>query len=418
MRLMPTSFLLACFAITGAAPQARAQAEADAKTLAAACNQFAADLHAKLAVNGPPTCSPTSIAMALTMLLPGARGTTADELRTALHLPAEFTGTRLHAAAARLLDDLGIRTPRQDAESTQLQVTNDLWTARELKAVPAFAAVLRESFAAGHHTVDFAGDPPAALATINRHVAKATRDRIPELLTPDLVTRDTRVVLTNTIWLKAAWLHAFAERGTRPAPFHLDDGSTAEVPTMAVADEFGYAESDAWQCVVLPFDDSSLGFELVLPKAGTTLVAAEAALLRGEPGQKAAETRVLVKLPRFKIAAAHRLRAVLQELGVRTAFGAGADFSGIAAERLMVDDVVHQTWIQVDEKGCEAAGATAVVLKRGGRAGKAIEFVADRPFAFTLRDRRTGLVLFVGRVVDPRQAPDAAAPAKSAGTKG
>jgi serpin B len=155
----------------------------------------------------------------------------------------------------------------------------------------------------------------------------------------------------------------------------------------------------------------------VLPKAGGKLVDVETALLRGDVTKAVAQEQVAVRLPSFKIAGTHRLREVLLALGVRAAFGA-ADFSGIAEERLTVYDVVHQTWIQVDEKGCEAAGATAVVMKLGGRPPAATKtFVADRPFAFTLRDRTTGLVLFIGRVDDPRTGADAAPPMQ-APTKG
>ncbi len=420
MRTATTTTFLALLAATTTAQDAAT----DAKTLATACNRFAADLHAAMAPNGAPTASPGSIAIALCMLLPGARGETAAELQKALHLPVEFTGDRLHVAAARMLDDLGIRTPRPDAESTVLKVTNDLWTARSFEVVPAYAELLRTSFAASHHSVDFAGDPQAARAAINAHVKTHTNGRIPELVPVDLIGRDTRVVLTNAIWLKAAWLHAFAERGTKPAPFHFADGSSADVPTMQIANEFAFAENDAWQCVVLPFDDHALVCEVILPRAGHTLTEAEAVLLQGTHLATLAEARVHVKLPRFRTMGSCRLREALLALGIRSAFG-GADFSGIATnEPLVVGDVVHQTWIQVDEKGAEAAGATAVVLKRGGEAAKPVHtFTADRPFAFTLRDRRTGLVLFLGRVDDPRATaatvpPMKAKPPKSAPSRG
>lgn len=386
----------------------------DAKLLAAACNQFAVDLHGRLAAKGAPTASPGSIALALLMVVPGARGDTEKELIAVLRLPDELRGDRLHRAAKDLIAGLAI-APKGKGEPAQLRIVNDLWAQSGYPILPDYSGLLRSSYGAAAHDVPFATDPDGARRKINAHIADATNQRIPELLTPDLVSRDTCVVLTNAIWLKAAWQNAFPEGRTKPATFTLGSGAAVEVPTMHTGETFAYAETDAWQCVVLPFAGCDVVAEFVLPRPGKALADAERALLAGEHEKLLAAEHVQVALPKFRTTGSHRLREVLMALGLRAAFASGADFTGITARReLIIDDVVHQTWIQVDEAGAEAAAATAVVMKRGSAAGpgKQKVFAADRPFAFTLRDRGTGLVLFVARVEDPRVAPAAAQAAR------
>lgn len=387
-------------------PAAAAQDAADdARAFANACNGFAADLHRELAANGSPTVSPASIGLALAMLLPGARGPTADELTALLHLPAGLRGDRLHAAIARLRTDVGISgTPAADAPV--LRLTNDLWLRQDFPVAASYSRALQTAFAASEHLVDFRRDADAARATINAAIAKATNDRIPELVPSGTLTPDTRLVLTNAIWLKGAWLCPFKPSATKDAPFHLAGGTTVQVPTMRLHERLAYAGTDNWQCVALPFQGGTLRCEIVLPRPGKSLAAAERAMLSGEHLPALAETTVGVALPRFRVAAAHRLREPLQALGLRAATTAGkADFTGITPhEPLFVGDVVHQTWIQVDEAGAEAAAATAVVMRTGAemRPQQVEAFTADRPFSLVLRHVGTGLVLFVARVDDPR----------------
>jgi serpin B len=389
-----------------------AQAAADAKALAACCNRFAAALHERFAAQGAPTASPASIALVLCMLLPGAAGDTKAELEQVLQLPEDLRGARLHAAAKNLLAELGIGgAPAHEAVT--LRLANDLWTQPEFRVLSAYSTQLRDAFGSQQHAVDFRKDPAAARTRINAHVAEITNDRIPELLPADVVTAATRVVLTNAIWLKAPWFHEFTRAATQPAPFTLTDGTKVDVPTMRTTAHFAWAEAPTWQCVALPFAGGRFVCELVVAEPGA-LPAAERELLAGRITAKLATEDVAVHLPRFRVAAARRLRETLQQLGLAAAFDpARADFTGISPERgFVLDEVVHQTWIQVDEDGAEAAAATAAVMRVTAAVNPTQPKVwkGDRPFAFVLRDRATGLILFVGRVDDPRHAPGAAQP--------
>lgn len=406
----PIPLFASLFATTLLLPTPAQTPPTDAQRLASACNEFAADLHRQLARSGPPTCSPGSIAIALLMLLPGAGGTTADEIATVLHLPEDLRGTAMQRAAKTLLQETGLlRGSAQRENETPLVITNDLWVQQGFELVPAYTQVLRDSFAAASRRVDFARDAEAARATINAAVAEATNQRIRELVPPGFVTDLTRVVLTNALWFRAGWQHAFPASSTADLPFALGDGTRVTVPTMRQTGHFGYAENDAWQALSLPFATGDIEFEVVVPRDGHDLADAERALLRRSYGTLRGES-VDVELPRFAVRAAPKLRETLEALGMRAAFDAGrADFSAMDPDdRIVVDEVVHETWIRVDEAGCEAAAATAVVLKERGvavpREPKA--FRADRPFAFGLRDRSTGLLLFVARVDDPRGAAD------------
>lgn len=399
---IPT-FLLAAASLFAQEPK---PVPADAKLLAAACNRFGAALHAQLQPASNPTLSPASIALALLLLEPGARGTTHDELVQLLQLPAELRGKRLHDAAHALLQASSLApTGKPDPDAPTLRLANDLWNQQGNQLGRDYVQVLRQSLLAGQHEVDFHGDPEAARQRINAHVAEATNDRIRELLPKDLIDAATELVLTNALWLKGAWLYPFAKGGTADEPFHLAPGESVAVPTMHVIEEFAFAESAQWQAVVLPFAGGTLQAEFLVPKQGTELAVAERLLLAGEHLPTLQQARVHVQLPRFRTASRHRLKAPLQALGLRAAFdGEKVDFRGITpTNRLVVADVVHQTWVQCDETGVEAAAATAVVMKRTSAPGGLPEhFVADRPFAFVLRDVRTDLVLFAGRVTDPR----------------
>lgn len=398
MRAILTTLLCSALGLPAQGPSP------DARLLAEAANRFAADLHGKLGKSAAPTCAPGSIAIALWMLLPGARGETAEEIATALHLPAELRGERLHAAAGELVRSLRSAPGRNPEKTTVCELVDDSFVQQGFALVPAYTNLLEATFGAHATAVDFVADPDAARAKINQHLQTLTHDRIRDLLTEDDVTVDTRLVLTNALWCKGPWVHAFPAANTKPGPFTRGDGSVVEVPRMQVGATLPWAAGEHWIAVSLPLAGRQFTVDCVLPKAGQPLAVAEAALLAGQVVPAFAPAGVDVTLPKFTVKQKHRLREALMAMGVKAAFRPGAaDFSGLdASNSLVLHDVVHEAFVAADEAGFEAAAATAVVLMRGGRPPKERqEFVADRPFAFALRDTRTGLLLFVGRVEDP-----------------
>jgi serpin B len=206
----------------------------------------------------------------------------------------------------------------------------------------------------------------------------------------------------NAIYLKAPWLTAFTAEATKPGTFTRADGSTVEVPLMQTGDTMRYAEGTGWRAVEIPYIGGSLAMTVIVPD---DLAAYEQALTADQLASitgALAERPVSLTFPKFSIETKAQLADVLGALGMPTAFSDAADFSGITtAEQLQISDVIHQANIDVDEKGTEAAAATAVVMRAGAAPAEPVTMKVDRPFLFALRDVPTGAILFLGRVADP-----------------
>jgi serpin B len=378
----------------------------EARVVAGAVNGLAGDLHPRLAQGETNMAfSPASIALALAMTSGGARGRTADEMNAVLHLGDDPDGARsLLGREQRLL-------VARTSETVRLAIANRLFGERTYVFVRAFLEWTAEQYAAPLETVDFVGAFEAARGRVNGWVAEQTLDRIPEILPAGSVSADTRLVLANAIYFKGKWSLEFQESATRPRTFTRADGTTAEVPMMEAEAEFAYAERDGTQLLELPYDGGELSMIVVLPSPGQ---APDPWLTSGNLERLDALSRrkVEVRLPRFRIdpPAPRKLNDDLVALGMVRAFQAdAAEFEGLAdppdaGDRLFVSAVFHRAFVEVNEEGTEAAAATAVVMALRGRVLEEPErprFHADRPFLFLIRENRTGLILFVGRVGDP-----------------
>jgi serpin B len=388
---------------------ATALTDDEARIVAAAVNGLAGDLHPRLAEGQTNLAfSPASIALALGMTSGGARGETAAELNTLLHLGDDPDRARaLLGREQRLLVTAA-------SDSHKLAIANRLFGERSFSLRQEFLDWTATQFAAPLEPVDFRGAPEPARARINGWVAEQTADRIPEILPAASIDGETRLVLVNAIYFKGQWLLQFEERATRPRPFHRADGTAVEVPMMARTARLRFANRGGTKLLELPYAGDELSMVVILPPEGQSpdpwLTAANLEGIGRLPLQE-----VEVWLPRFKIdpPAPTRLNPVLEALGMRRAFVPGAaEFEGIAeptdpADKLFVSAVFHRAFVEVNEEGTEAAAATAVTMMRTGGAmddaGPA-RFHADRPFLFLIREQRTGLVLFVGRVGDPSAA--------------
>lgn len=368
---------------------------------------FTADLYGTVAstrTGGNVVCAPYSVGLALAMTRAGAGSTTADEMDAVLHAPHPRPGaldsglnTVDQTLAGRYQDGDGVKQPR-------LTTANALWTHLDLGLRPGFRDTLAGYYGAAPHPVDFRNAPEAARQEINTWVSDRTNAKIPELLRSDAVSPDTTLILTNTTYLKAAWKYPFTATATATAPFTRDDGTVVTVPMMrGPFDRMGYLEGDGWRAVDVPYAGDGLAMAIVMPTRDD-LAAVEAkldatwlaALLTGfRP------TDVQLRLPRWTFRLPVELGAALGSLGMPTAFTAQADFTAMSTDpALHIDDVVHETFIAVDEKGTEAAAASAVII-RPPSVPQGPQFFADRPFLYVIHDRLTGVPLFLGRVHDP-----------------
>jgi serpin B len=371
-------------------------------------NAFGADLYGWLTREaGNIVISPASVAIALAMTREGAGGTTATEMDAVLH---NEDPTGLATAMNGLSTALESRSgtfPGSDGEDAEvlLSIANSLWAQDGLAFEQPFLDVLAEEYGAGVRVVDYEEDPEAARVDINAWVAGETSERIPELIPEGMITQDTRLTLVNAVYLLADWALPFTAEATADGPFTLDDGSPVTVPFMHQEAQFLYAEGDGWQAVQLPYVGDQLAMLVVVPEPGGLGVVEDglAAGFLDEAVTGLADQRVVLTLPKWDTESHVQLRQALSELGMPTAFSDGADFSGMTTEaELAVQDVVHQANITVDEKGTEAAAATAVVVGvTSAPVDEPVVVTADRPFLFVLRDVETGAILFLGRVVDP-----------------
>jgi len=380
-------------------------AEPDEAALVKGNSHFALDLYARLrARDGNVFFSSYSISNALAMTYAGARGQTATQMAAALRFPMD--GDRLHQSFAKVNRDVNAAGSKGGAE---MQVANALWTQTGLATLPAFQATVKNLYGAGLTPLDFKRTPEKARMTINAWVEQQTRDRIKDLIPEGVLNSDTRVVLTNAIYFKGKWKYAFPEAATRNDKFTLSTGKAIDdVPLMSQQRRFRYLDGGSFQALALPYDADQQSMIVFLPKRADGLAELEKALTAARLADWLAQLAVQeveVTLPRFKVAAEFQLKDALTALGMPLAFSRNADFSGIATgEPLSLSAVVHKAYVDVNEKGTEAAAATAAIV--GTTSFREPEprhvFRADHPFFFVIRDNGTGSLLFAGRLVNPQ----------------
>jgi serpin B len=387
------------------AMSAERSATTAADAVVAGDNQFAVDIYRQLDRQQPGKnlfCSPTSISLALAMAAAGARGPTQTEMAEVLHLGGDLPQSHEHFH--KLLQQWNSADAKRPY---QLRVANRLWGQQGFAIQPEFLELTRRTYDAEMSQLDFA-NAAAASRTINAWVERQTADKIRQLISPSLLDRDTRLVLTNAVYFKGQWLKPFDKRATQEQDFSLSAEQKVRVPLMHQKAALGYREDAALAVLELPYAGGDLSMAVLLPKTVDGLAEMEKSLslaqLRSLLAGLAAQD-VQVWLPRFKMEISFELKATLEALGMKHAFTADADFSGIsAAEKLAISAVVHKAYVDVNEEGTEAAAATGVIMNRMAvmRPRPIPVFRADHPFLFVIRDMRSGSILFMGRVLDPR----------------
>jgi len=384
----------------------------DAANAATAINAFGMDLYRAMAADAENlVISPASIALALGMARPGARGDTAAEMDAVLREVASDE----HAAWLNALDQAlaarnGTFTDASNKEAdVALRIANATFAQAGFPLEQAYLDALAARFGSGLQLVDFMADPEAARVLINDWVAEQTDDRIEELLAEGVLTPLTRLALVNAIYLKAQWHTPFDDERTEDAPFTTADGATVMVPTMATDIPMGYADGAGWRAVELPYVGESLAMTVIVPDDLEAFEAELDADLITTISESLERQKVVLTLPRFSVDTQASLGDLLKALGMPTPFDPDlADFSRMSplGDDLYISAVIHQANIDVDEYGTEAAAATAVIVSAtSGPQSDPLTLNVDRPFLFALRDTLTGAVLFLGRVTDPSPIP-------------
>jgi len=393
--------LTACFAMGHRQESTESTGEVQVQLAVDVSNQFCFELYEKLKENGGNIFfSPFSITMAMAMVFEGARGWTSGEMLDVFKFPGdEKTRLESFSAVYHLVN-------KKDAKYT-LHTANALWIQKDYKILPDYIKKIKEYYYGSVENVDFIHALEQARQTINTWVEKKTNNRIKNLFPPGSLNSNSRLVITNAVYFKGKWVKQFDKELTRDEDFWITEERSVKVPMMRMTDPqsmFNYGETESLQILELPYEGDALSMIILLPRAKDLRL-----IENGLNEEKFKEylsllspNRVSVFLPRFTFENRYELTKILCELGMPNAFSPHADFSGIDGSRnLFIQTVVHQSYVDVNEEGTEAAAATGVAVGITAVRPKIPVFRADHPFIFVIQEKGTGNILFMGRVVEP-----------------
>lgn len=355
--------------------------------------------------------SPFSIFTALAMVYAGARGSTANQMEQTLHIPLEQH--QFHMALKNLL-----RILRNDEsfKDTVLSIANLLCIKEGYDLLEKFLWTIEDNYNAPIWKLDFSLGVESC-AKINAWVSEQTRGKIKNII--DSIDTEMRLILINAIYFKGMWENTFDKQYTKDEHFTLISDEKLVVPMMHQTKNFSYLEDEQFQILEMPYKANlifgkreQISMVIFLPKQSNSLSELEPLLtiqkiedyfsrLREQYAQK-----VKVFFPRFTINMKYKLRKYLLDLGITEAFTKNADFSGISKEPIIfISDIIHKTFVEVNERGTEAAAVTAMRVV-GASIGPRKEppiFRADHPFLFIIQDLQTKTILFIGKLMNPKE---------------
>ncbi len=388
----------------------RARASANPETAGSAITSFGFDLFSaarRSASNedGPLnlTVSPASVATALAMLEPGTVEDAQGQLRSLL---AITNADRFHASMNSLQENLATREPGDFGEGDPGEVTMRIANAAYLQRGYPFEEPYLETIGANYgpvlYEVDFSRDPDAVARGINDFVADATEQQITDLIADGVIDPTTVLALVNALYFKASWLDPFDAAETSSDNFTRLDESTVGIEMMRGSSSSS-AEGDGWVGATKSYT-GGLSAQFILPDEDRfDEVSADLSSVFDEY-EANRTTGADLEVPLFETRSAVELDAALQALGLTAPYQAGGLLGIAPDERLIVDKVIHETFVAMDEQGTEAAAATVVLgVLLSGPPSPPVPVTLDRPFLYRIIDQETGATLFIGQVVDPTQ---------------
>ncbi|XP_077209520.1 serpin B11-like [Paroedura picta] len=364
--------------------------------------------------------SPFSITAALGMVLLGARGKTAEQMKKVLHFnkitgsgdtadsPAEGPPCdKLHDYVKMLLEAMN-----QHSKKYTLSIANRLYGAKQYEFHQQFLRCTKEVYGAELERVDFELALEESIKKINSWVEGQTNGKIKDLLHPDSVDPSAALVLVNAIYFKGMWSKKFEKTDTEEKPFWINANQSKNVQMMYQEHEFNWTtiRNPYIKVLELSYDQQELSMIILLPgtKGAVDQVVKDltyTALQQWTSSSNMQKQRIRVSLPKFKLETKYELRITLESLGMRDVFiNEKADLSGMSKSQLLVSKVIHQAYVEVNEEGTEAAGSTGVVI------GPPVastdipilpEFTVDHPFLFCIRHNKTQTILFCGKFASP-----------------
>ncbi len=356
-------------------------------------NAFAFDLFRQVLINNADEknifISPLSVSIALGMAWNGANGETKAEMATALKMSG-MTEDEINEYYQIMLTAL----PEVDP-STKLNIANSLWYRTGFPVKDEYLKVNSDYFNAEVRELDFA--KPDALSIINGWCAEKTNNLIKNPL--DKISADAMMYLINAIYFKGIWVKKF-EKDTYKANFYAEGGNTVQVDMMQQKDTFGYREDEMAQYLDLPYGNKAFSMTVILPREGKTTDEVLETLdtekwnniINGFSSHE-----VQIYLPKFKTTGKYELKEPLMQMGMVKAFTDQADFSNISDINLLISRIIHSTYCSVDQEGTEAAAVTVVEFELTSMPMNYV-FNANRPFIFVIREKSTGVILFMGKM--------------------
>ena len=341
--------------------------------------------------------SPYSISTAIAMTYEGAGNTTAAQMRQALRFPEDTAVLR--AGNMEILADMA----RKD-KGYELSAANSLWPQDGLILLKEFTGNVEKYYGGTAEAVDYVKDRQKAVDKINWWTSKKTNGKISNIVKPTDVNALTRLILVNAIYFKGTWQTGFKAAMTKKSDFYTSENSKKTVDMMNQEGNFRYALDKDTQVIELPYAGKDISMLVALP-AGRDISKLEAAISYETFKKWTAALRnvkVNVSLPKFLVRCRYSLKQPLIDMGMSQAFDENlADFSGMTGKKdLYISNVIHASFVEVNEKGTEAAASTAVIMMT-----KSFEmnetFKADHPFIFFIYDNKAGNILFMGRISDP-----------------
>jgi serpin B len=374
-----------------------------------ATNTFGAELFRVLATEpGNLVLAPAAIIEALAMARAGSAGSTRQAFDAVLHadLTPNLDGG-LNALSQALAERSGDKRSDTRRGRVDLRLPASVWGQRGTHVKEDLLDLLAADYGTGFRVTAFHADAEGSREVVNNWADEATDGTIKELVPRGEITQYSRFLAAAAANLRAPWQVPFDGQRTRPGAFHRADGQRSDARMMeATSDAFRSARGEGWEAVELPYLGDELALDVIVPT--TTLAELEQSMTAARIDEvataldKSPDEAVAVSLPQFAFTTTHELQDPLTRLGLDVAFTRDADFSGVTSDEVLsLSHVAYQGFIKVDEEGTDPSPDTATAQPTTGTSAGSRRIVVDQPFVFLVRDRPTGSILMIGRVVAP-----------------
>ncbi|HUW93689.1 MAG TPA: serpin family protein [Bacteroidales bacterium] len=370
------------------------------KEVIEAANKFAFDLFVPVITEKKGAenimISPFSVTSALSMTLNGAAGETFEAMKQALRYDGK-TIEEINETYLKLMKDMVPVDPR-----VIMEIANSVWIEKRLTVKQPFIDALKTWYLAEAKNIDVTD--PGAVDMVNGWIEDKTHDKIQDML--DALSPDLAMLLINAVYFNGKWRYQFDVDDTEEKTFYVTPDSPVQVPMMFQNENFAITHSQNATLIELPYGQGNYSMVVMLPDEGVSTAEAAAILTSANwtlwmTSLSHGTTEVDLSLPRFKYEYKRELKDDLAALGMGIAFTPSADFSNISDQGLMISRVLHQTFIETDEEGTEAAAAT--IVEMGFTSMPMVTTInVNRPFLYFIRETTTGTIVFMGQVADPR----------------